>query len=103
MAGRAEDYSRAIGNAAPGMSRAIVDAEVRFRLDNAAGSAAMNQNFAQTIVGDLGRGALVEFARDNVGRSNALREGDVFSFLYARRLACGSSLASNCPKTCGKS
>lgn len=63
---RSEQQACPIGDTAPGVRRAIIDAKVRLHLDNAAGGRAVHQDFAQTVPSHLDRRACIEFALDRL-------------------------------------
>ena len=62
VAGLIEHYAGAIGDAAPGMSGAVVDAQVGFHFDDSSGSFSMDEDFAQAVTGDFDDRARVETA-----------------------------------------
>ena len=60
MAGRSEDHARAIRDAAGGVRRQIVAAQVRLCFDDPARRFAVDQDFAQQVARDFDGGAVVE-------------------------------------------
>ncbi len=91
-------HARSIGDPAPGVRSAVVDSQVRFGLNNASRRLAMHHDFAQTIARNLDGRTRVEGSIQHARLRHEFCEGKAHSFLYARRLACGYSLASTLPE-----
>lgn len=62
VAGRTENNARSIGEAAPAVGGAIIDAKICFHLYNAACGRSMHQDFSQAIARDFDGRTSVEIA-----------------------------------------
>ena len=69
MAGRAEHHAGARCNTAPGVRSAILQTQVGFGFDNAAGSGPVDQDGAQQCPCDVRRGPVIEGARKRRGHA----------------------------------
>jgi hypothetical protein len=77
VAGFAEHDAGAIGDAAPTMSSAVVDAQVGFHFYDPSGGFAVDEDFAQAIARDFNDRAGVEIAGEDCGVFQESIERDV--------------------------